>query len=71
MRKFECTYDGPEEFSDGCFVHVDDVEDLIRGQIAILEKVKIAHAQSGSEYGEGITRAKITMLEMILEEILE
>ncbi len=71
MRKYECTYDGPEEFSDGCFVNVDDVEDLIREQIAVLEKRKLAHAQSGSEYGEGITRAQISTLEKLLEEILE
>ncbi len=71
MRKFECTYDGPEEFSDGCFVNVDDVEDLIREQIAVLEKRKLDHALSGSEYGEGITRAQINVLEKILEDILE
>ena len=71
MRKYECTYDGPEEFSDGCFVNVDDVEDLIREQIAVLEKRKLAHVQSGSEYGEGITRAQISTLEKLLEEILE
>ncbi len=71
MKKYDCGYDGSEECSDGCFVNIDDVEDLIKGQISVLEKIKTAHAQSGSEYGEMIFAAKIEILEMMLDDILE